>query len=73
MTVGLSFASTCPFAKFAKTGDNGVPELDHEKLNNFVAKMKEYAPVEASALEEKRHSELQNIHQIPHGDFKADL
>lgn len=45
----LSLAAGCPFAKFAKAGD-GVPELDHDKLSAFIAKMKEYAPQEGYSL-----------------------
>lgn len=41
----LSIAAGCPFAKFAKAGGEGsVPEIDHAKLNDFVAQMKKYAP-----------------------------
>lgn len=43
-TVGLSLAAGCPFAKFAKAGGDGAPELDHDKLGELLAKMKEYAP-----------------------------
>lgn len=35
----LSAAAGCPFAKFAKPWVDGVPELDHNKVNAFVEKM----------------------------------
>ncbi|KAJ5924707.1 hypothetical protein N7466_008894 [Penicillium verhagenii] len=41
----LSIASGCPFAHLRKEGALGdIPELSHEKLADFVAKIKEYAP-----------------------------
>ncbi|KAJ5155338.1 hypothetical protein N7492_008141 [Penicillium capsulatum] len=75
--VSLSAAANCPFAKFAKTGADGVPELDHDKVNAFVAKMKKFAPEDASALEEKLHA-VQNhdsgFDAVPgHTDVRVDL
>ena len=57
----LSFAAKCPFAKFAKPGAGGLPEVDHEKLGEFVAKMKEYSPNEGSALEEQLQSSFDPV------------
>jgi hypothetical protein len=67
----LSVASNCPFAKFAKAGHGGVPELDHEKLNDFVAKMKQYAPEGAAPLEEKLRAAFDPVSQ--QRDVRDDL
>jgi hypothetical protein len=67
----LSVAGNCPFAKFAKAGHGGVPELDHEKLNDFVAKMKQYAPEEAAPLAEKLHAAFDPVSQQT--DVRDDL
>lgn len=68
---GFSFAAQCPFAKFAKAGNNGLPELDHEKLNDFVAKMKQFAPEEASPLEEQLHEAFNQVPQ--HNGIRGEL
>ncbi|KAJ5104594.1 hypothetical protein NUU61_001941 [Penicillium alfredii] len=67
----LSLAGNCPFAKFAKPGEKGVPQLDHEKLGAFVAKMKELAPEQAEGLTEKFQSAFDSASQHPH--VKHDL
>lgn len=67
----LSVAANCPFAKFAKPGHGGVPELDHEKLNDLVAKMKQYAPEESAPLADKLRSAVDAASQ--QSDVKDDL
>ncbi|KAK9847986.1 hypothetical protein MYU51_017301 [Penicillium brevicompactum] len=39
-TASVSLAAGCPFAKFAKAGGNGPPELDHEKLAKSSLRVK---------------------------------
>ncbi|KAJ5289021.1 hypothetical protein N7478_002051 [Penicillium angulare] len=68
---GVSFAAQCPFAKFAKAGDNGVPEIDHEKLGDFVAKMKQLSPDKASLLDEQLHEAFDKIAE--HDGIRGEL
>lgn len=60
----VSLAAGCPFAKFAKAGGNGVPELDHDKLGELFAQMKKYTPHEGDSLDAEdstfRHPEIKN-------------
>lgn len=77
VAASFSVAGNCPFAKFAKPGADGVPELDHDKVNAFVEKMKKFAPEDASVLEEKLHA-VQNhgsgFDAVPgHTDVRVDL
>lgn len=60
----VSLAAGCPFAKFAKAGGNGVPELDHDKLGELFAQMKKYTPHEGDSPDTEdstfRHPEIKN-------------
>lgn len=74
----LSIAEGCPFAKFAKPGKNGVPELDQEKVSQFVAKMKEIAPKEGSNLPDDGTKLFEKLHAgfdfaSHHPEAKVDL
>lgn len=63
-TASVSLAAGCPFAKFAKAGGNGPPELDHEKLGELYAQMKKYTPHEGASFDTEdstfRHPEIKN-------------
>ena len=65
-TVGLSLASGCPFAKFAKAGSDGAPEVDHDKLGELLAKMKEYTQHDDASLDVEDFASR-------HPDLKAEL
>lgn len=67
----VSIAAQCPFAKFAKAGDNGIPEVDHEKLGDFITKMKQLAPEKASLLDEQLHDAFDKIAE--HDGIRGEL
>lgn len=78
LAVGLSIASTCPFAAITKQNpDTGIPELDHNRLDEVLAKIKQHSPDGELPFDKDRilayHAAHKDEHYSPHKDAERRI